>query len=159
MNVKSLLSSAFLMAVIESVRSNGPENTASLINKIAISLGEIEGPSLEGDPKGDINCLYICPFANLLQEFLEMYKEIPPEFEDIRSYYECKAVSNFFCIFHHSFRERRAELAGRRVVHIASNANSEGKTAYNDDAISGAGLTKEKVDELLNRVTCIFKFE
>ena len=159
MNVKNLLSSAFLMAVIESIRSDGSDKTVSWIKRIATNLGEIEGPGLEGDPRGEVNCLYICPFANPLQEFLDIYEEMPPEFEEIMSCHECKAVSNVFCIFHHSFRERRAELAGRKVIHLASNANALGKAAYNDDAILGAGLSRDEVDELLKKVTCIFKFE
>jgi hypothetical protein len=159
MNVKNILPNAFLMAVVESVRSDGPEKTIRWIETIASKLGEKEGPGLEGDPRGGMNCLYICPFANVLQEFLDLYGEIPPEFTELIKCSDNPAVSNIFCIFHHNFRIKRGELAGKNVYHLASNANAERIAAYNDEAIVRAGVRKEEIDDLLEKVTCIFKFE
>ena len=162
MDVKKQVSEAFLMAIIESVRRDGPEKTIEWIESVANNLGEKEGPGLEGDPRGGVNCLHICPFANVLQEFFNWYGGEPAEFAELLN--SCRinkkfAASNVFCIFHHTFRVKRAELAGRRAFHLASNANAECKTAYNEKAIEKAGMTKEEIDEMLKKTVCIFQFE
>ncbi|MHC1632123.1 MAG: hypothetical protein ACXQT4_07565 [Methanotrichaceae archaeon] len=162
MDIKKLVSEAFLMTIIDSVRRNGPEKTIEWIVHVANNLGEKEGPGLEGDPRGSINCMYICPFANILQEFLNKYGGMPPEFEELlscNSIEETLAASNVFCIFHHTLRAKRSELAGRKAIHLASNANAEGLIAYNDKAIEAVGLTKEEIDELITKTVCIFKYE
>jgi len=162
MDVRKIVSEAFLMAIIEGVRRDGPEKTLEWIERVADSLGEKEGPGLEGDPKGSVNCLYICPFANALQEFLIKYGETPSEFMDILNSADRAdtfAASNIFCIFHHTIRTKRARLAGRNVYHLASSANAEGKTAYNEKAIETTGLTKDAIDELMEKTVCVFKYE
>ncbi|MHC1594679.1 MAG: hypothetical protein ACXQT2_05160 [Methanotrichaceae archaeon] len=162
MDVRKIVSEAFLMAIIEGVRKDGPEKTLEWIEHVADSLGEKEGPGLEGDPRGSLNCLYICPFANALQEFQIKYGETPSEFMDILGSADCSdtfAASNVFCIFHHTIRTKRAELAGRKVYHLASSANAERKTAYNEKAIEAVGLTKDAIDELMEKTVCVFKYE
>lgn len=162
MDVRKIVSEAFLMAIIEGVRRDGPEKTLEWIEHVADRLGEKEGPGLEGDPKGSLNCLHICPFANVLQEFLIKYGETPSEFMDVLNSADCNdtfAASNVFCIFHHTIRIKRAELAGRKVYHLASSANAEGRTAYNEKAIEAVGLTKDAIDELMEKTVCVFKYE
>ncbi len=162
MDVRKIVSEAFLMAIIEGVRKDGPEKTFEWIEHVADNLGEKEGPGLEGDPKGSLNCLHICPFANALQEFLIKYGETPPEFMallDSADRDDTFAASNVFCIFHHTIRTKRAELAGRKVYHLASSANAERKTAYNEKAIEAANMTKADIDELMEKTVCVFKYE
>jgi len=162
MDIKKLVSEAFLMAIVESVKRDGPEKTIELIENVAKYIGEKEGPGLEGDPKGSVNCMYICPFANILQEFLNKYGGMPPEFEELLEYSNDRddiAASNVFCLYHHSLRAKRAEMAGKKVSHLASNANAEAKTTYNDKAIEAANLSRENIDELITKTVCIFKYE
>jgi len=162
MDIRKLVSEAFLMAIIESVRREGPEKAVEWIERVADDLGEKEGPGLEGDPRGGVNCLYICPFANMLQEFLNWYGGMPAEFAELLNCSQLNkkfAASNVFCIFHYTILAKRAELAGRNAVHLASNANAECKAAYNEDAIEKAGMTKEEIDEMLKKTVCIFQFE
>jgi hypothetical protein len=162
MDVRKLISEAFLMAVIESVKREGTDKTIEWIKSVANDLGDKEGPGLEGDPRGNVNCLYICPFANMLQEFLNRYGGTPPEFMDLLNSDNVSgnfAASNIFCIFHHTLRSKRAELAGRKASHLASNANADCITAYNDKAIEAAGLTKDDIDELMTKTVCVFQFE
>lgn len=162
MDVRKLVSEAFLMAIVESVRTAGLDKTIEWIVQVAKDVGEKEGPGLEGDPRGKINCLYICPFANILQEFLNSYGGTPSEFVEILESEKVReelAASNIFCIFHHTLRAKRAELAGRKALHLASNANAECRAAYNDEAIEAAGLTKEEIDDLLTKTVCLFQFD
>jgi hypothetical protein len=160
MEVKKLLVDAFLLAIIEEVRKRGARNTIVWIETIAARLGEREGPGLEGDPMGGVNGLPICPFFNLVTEFTEKCGGEPPEFKELVDTSKNMAVSNIFCIFHHRLRAKRAEQAGKsQALHLASNANAQGETVYDEDAIVRAGLSKTEVDELMKKATCVFKFQ
>ncbi len=162
MDVVKLVSDAFLVAIIESVKRDDPDESIEWIESVAKNLGEREGPGLEGDPRGKVNCLHICPFANMLQKFTNEYGGMPEEFLELLNserVQESFAASNIFCIFHHTLRAKRAELAGKEAFHLASDANVEGKAVYNQEAIEEAGLTKVEIDELLTKSVCIFRFK
>lgn len=160
MDVKQVLMTSFLLAIVESVRSQGPEKTIAWIEAIASALGEREGPGLEGDPMGGVNVLHICPFFSVVREFVEDFGEEPEEFRVLIEMRKSLAVSNIFCLFHHCLRAKRAEMAGKKTsLHLASDANPAGATVYNDDAIVNAGLGRAEVDEMMKKVACIFKFQ
>lgn len=160
MDVKQVLVTSFLLAIVESVRSQGPEKTIAWIEAIASALGEREGAGLEGDPMGGVNVLHICPFFSVVQEFVEEFGEEPEEFRKLIEMRRSLAVSNIFCLFHHQIRAKRAEMAGKKTaLHLASCANPAGSTVYNDDAIVNAGLGRAEVDEMMKKVSCIFKFQ
>lgn len=160
MDVKQILVTSFLLAIVESVRSQGPEKTIAWIEAIASTIGEREGAGLEGDPMGGVNVLHICPFFSVVQEFVEEFGEEPEEFRMLIEMRRSLAVSNIFCLFHHRLRARRAEMAGKSTaLHLASDANPSGEIVYNDEAIVNAGLEKAEVDEMMKKVACIFKFQ
>jgi hypothetical protein len=160
MDPKEVLVMSFLLAIVESVRSQGPEKTIAWIESIASTFGDLEGAGLEGDPMGGVNVLHICPFFSVVQEFVEEFGEEPEEFRVLIEMRKNLAVSNIFCLFHHRLRARRAEMAGKKTtLLLASDANPAGATVYNDDAIVSAGLGRAEVDEMMKKVACIFKFQ
>lgn len=167
--LEKALPKTFLLGIVELVDLIGAEKTCEWLQIIGKQLAETEGAGFEGAREGDLNYLPICPFANELQEFIEMYGKRPEQFYEIinklsetkyqtEKKAECPAIASILCIMHDSYRRRRAELAGKKVLHLACHSKVTSRLAYNENAIKAAGLTKSDVDKLLKKSTCIFKY-
>ena len=168
--LSSLMPKAFLMGIVELVDIIGPEKTDQWIMSIGKKLGEREGPGVEGARENSINYMPICPFANELIEFMEMNGERPPQFMDIIRHtnklrkgsdmgWEFPAISNIFCIFHHSYRKHRAEMAGNEMLHLGCISPLTKMIVYNDKAIEKAGMSRDDVDKVLEKSVCVFKID
>ncbi len=168
--LSSLMPKAFLMGIVELVDIIGPEKTDQWIMSIGKKLGEREGPGVEGARENSINYMPICPFANELIEFMEMNGERPPQFMDIIRHtnklrkesdvgWEFPAISNIFCIFHHSYRKHRAEMAGNKMLHLGCISPLTKTIVYNDKAIEKAGMSRDDVDKVLEKSVCVFKID
>lgn len=166
----SMMPKAFLMGIVELVDMIGPEETNKWIVSIGKKMGEKEGPGLEGAREDGINFMPICPFANELISYVEMEGELPTQFMDIikntnkraaesNAGWEFPAISQIFCILHHSYRKHRAEMAGNTILHLGCKSPFSSTVAYNDKAIEKAGMSREDVDKVLEKSVCVFKVE
>jgi len=166
--LSSMLPKAFLIGIIELVDEAGPENTCRWMQAIGEKLGEGEGAGFEGAREDDINYMPLCPFANEVIEFVEMYGERPSQFMDIircanerrdksKSGWEYPAISNIFCMLHHSYRRKRAKMADADILHLGCKSPLTEITAYNEKAIEKAGMTRDDVDTILENSICVFK--
>ncbi|MCK4937340.1 MAG: hypothetical protein KAR85_01905 [Methanosarcinales archaeon] len=166
----SMLPQAFLIGITDLVDLIGAEMTVEWLIRIGTELGETQGPGLEGDPEGDLNYLPMCPFSHELIRYIDMFGERPEGFKIIVDYVkereaadedkvECPAVSSVLCLLHHAYRVKRAEMAGQKTLHLACKSPLTGsKTAYNEEAIEKAGVTKKDVDKIMEKSICVFKF-
>ena len=165
-----MMPKAFLMGIVKLVDMIGPEETDKWIISIGKTLGDREGPGFEGAREDGINYMPICPFANELVEFVEIDGERPPQFMDIikstnkrreqsDSGWEFPAISNIFCILHHSYRKHRAEMAGDTMLHLGCKSPLSSMVAYNDKAIEKAGMSRDDVDKVLEKSICVFKVQ
>lgn len=168
--LSSMMPKAFLMGIVKLVDMIGPEETDKWIISIGKKLGDREGPGFEGAREDGINYMPICPFANELVEFVEIDGERPPQFMDIIKStnkrreqsdrgWEFPAISNIFCIFHHSYRKHRAEMAGNTMLHLGCKSPLSSMVAYNDKAIEKAGMSRDDVDKVLEKSICVFKVQ
>ncbi|MCK4928243.1 MAG: hypothetical protein KAR76_00760 [Methanosarcinales archaeon] len=166
----SMLPQAFMIGITDLVDMIGAEKTVKWLITIGRELGENQGPGLEGAPEGDLNYLPICPFADELVRFIDMFGERPEEYNTIVEYVkereaadkdkvECPAVASVLCLMHHAYRVKRAEMAGYSTLHLAcKSVVTDNKPVYNEEAIEKAGVTKEDVDKILEKGVCVFKF-
>lgn len=166
----SMLPQAFMIGIIEMVNEDGPEKTARWLTNIGKEMAKTQGPGLEGSPLDGLNYLPLCPFADELIRFIDIFGEHPEEFLKIMQYakkreaedknkVECPAVATFICLLHNAYRKKRAKMAGYETIHLACKAIMPGApTAYNEEAIKVAGITKEEVDNILQKGSCVFKF-
>jgi hypothetical protein len=167
----SMLPQALMIGIIEMVNKVGPEQTSKWLTYIGNEMALTQGPGLEGDPDDlDLNYLPLCPFANELLKFFDLFGERPEEFKKITEYVtereainknkvEYPAVSNILCLLHNAYRKKRALMAGYETLHLASCSPLPNVLpAYNEEAIKAAGISREQVDELLKKGVCIFKF-
>lgn len=168
--LKNILPKAFLIGIMELVDLIGPEKTCKWVQAIGEKLGTDEGPGFEGARKGNINYLPLCPFAHDTIEFVEMYGERPSQFIDIIRHVQKKKqssmfphkfpiISNIFCVLHHSYRQKRANLAGFNSIHIGCHHTFKNGIMYNENAIKKVGMTKESVRKILGNSVCVFRIE
>ena len=168
--LSSMMPKAFLMGIVELVDMFGPEEADKWIMSIGKKLGEREGPGVEGAREDGINYMPICPFANEVVEFVDMEGGRPPQFMDIIKHtnkmrdesdrgWEFPAISNIFCILHHSYRKHRAEMTGSTMLHLGCKSPLSAAVAYNDKAIEKAGMSRDDVDKILEKSVCVFKIE
>lgn len=166
----SMLPQAFMVGITELVKMVGPEKTCILLSRIGKGLAETQGQGLEGVPEDDLHYLPICPFADEIIRFVDLFGERPEEFKAIVKYVtekeagnkdkvECPAMASILCLLHNAYRKKRAEMAGFETLHLASKLSIAGaKLAYNEEAIEKAGKTKQEVDRILEKGACVFKF-
>jgi len=166
----SMLPQAFMIGIIEMVNEDGPEKTTKWLTNIGKEMAKTQGSGLEGNPLDGLNYLPLCPFADELIRFIDIFGEHPEEFLKIVQYVaereaedknkvECPAVANILCLLHNAYRKKRARMAGYETLHLASKSLLPNVLpAYNEEAIKVAGVSREQVDELLKKGTCIFKF-
>lgn len=168
--LSSMMPKAFLMGIVELVDMVGPEEADKWMMSIGKKLGEKEGPGVEGAREDGINFMPICPFANEVVEFVDMEGGRPSQFMDIIKHtnkardesdrgWEFPAISNIFCILHHSYRKHRAEMAGDKMLHLGCKSPLSAAVAYNDKAIEKAGMSRDDVDKVLEKSVCVFKIE
>ncbi|MBN1133376.1 MAG: hypothetical protein JXA38_00295 [Methanosarcinaceae archaeon] len=168
--LERILPKAFLIGIVELVNSAGPEKAYLWMQSIGEKLGEGEGPGFEGAREDNINYMPLCPFANHVVEFVGMYGERPSEFMDIircanerrdrsKNGWQYPAIANIFCVLHHSFRVKRASMAGAEILHLGCKSPLTEITAYNEKAIEKSGMTKDDVDKILEKSICVFKIE
>jgi len=166
----SMLPQAFMVSITELVKMVGPEKTCILLSRIGKGLAETQGAGLEGVPEDDLHYLPICPFADEIIRFVDLFGERPEEFQAIVKYVnekeamdkdkvECPAMASILCLLHNAYRKKRAEMAGFETLHLASKLSIAGvRLAYNEEAMEKAGKTKEDVDRILEKGACVFKF-
>lgn len=166
----SMLPQAFMVGITELVKTIGPGKTCILLSHIGKELAETQGAGLEGVPENDLHYLPMCPFADEIIRFVDLFGERPEEFKTIVEYVaekeamnkdkvECPAMASILCLMHNAYRKKRAEMAGFETLHIASKPSITGaKLAYNDEAMEKAGKTKEEIDRILEKGACVFKF-
>ncbi len=166
----SMLPQAFMVSITELVEMVGPEKTCILLSRIGKGLAETQGPGLEGVPEDDLHYLPICPFADEIIRFVDLFGERPEEFQAIVKYVtekeamdkdkvECPAMASILCLLHNAYRKKRAEMAGFETLHLASKLSIAGiRLAYNEEAMEKAGKTKKDVDKILEKGACVFKF-
>jgi len=165
-----MLPQAFMVGITELVQMVGPEKTSILLAHIGKELAETQGAGLEGVPEDDLHYLPMCPFADEIIRFVDLFGEKPEEFKIIVEYVakkeamdndkvECPAMASILCLLHNAYRKKRAEMAGFETLHLASKPSiSNTKLAYNEEAIKKAGKTKEEIDKILEKGACVFKF-
>ncbi len=165
-----MLPQAFMVGITELVKMVGPEKTSILLAHIGKELAETQGAGLEGVPEDDLHYLPMCPFADEIIRFVDLFGERPEEFQVIVKYVakkeamnkdkvECPAMASILCLLHNAYRKKRAEMAGFETLHLASKPSIAGANlAYNEEAIEKAGKTKEEVDRILEKGACVFKF-
>jgi len=165
-----MLPQAFMVGITELVKMIGPEKTCILLSHIGRELAETQGPGLEGVPEDDLHYLPMCPFADEIIRFVDLFGERPEEFKIIVEYVaekearnkdevECPAMASILCLLHNAYRKKRAEMAGFETLHLASKPSITGANlAYNEEAIKKAGQTKEEIDRILEKSACVFKF-
>jgi len=166
----SMLPQAFMVSITELVKMVGPEKTCILLSRIGKGLAETQGAGLEGVPEDDLHYLPICPFADEIIRFVDLFGERPEEFQAIVKYVnekeamdkdkvECPAMASILCLLHNAYRKKRAEMAGFETLHLASKLSIAGvRLAYNEEAMEKAGKTKEDVNRILEKGACVFKF-
>ncbi|MCD4766787.1 MAG: hypothetical protein K8R34_09780 [Methanosarcinales archaeon] len=159
-----------MVSITELVKMVGPEKTCILLSRIGKGLAETQGAGLEGVPEDDLHYLPICPFADEIIRFVDLFGERPEEFQAIVKYVnekeamdkdkvECPAMASILCLLHNAYRKKRAEMAGFETLHLASKLSIAGvRLAYNEEAMEKAGKTKEDVDKILEKGACVFKF-
>ena len=165
-----MLPQAFMVGITELVEMVGPEKTCILLSRIGKGLAETQGAGLEGVPEDDLHYLPMCPFADEIIRFVDLFGERPEEFQVIVKYVaekeamdndkvECPAMASILCLLHNAYRKKRAEMAGFETLHLASKLSIAGvRLAYNEEAIEKAGKTKEEIDRILEKSACVFKF-
>lgn len=165
-----MLPQAFMVSITELVNMLGPEKTCILLSRIGKGLAETQGAGLEGVPEDDLHYLPMCPFANEIIHFIDLFGERPEEFQTIVKYVtekeymdedkvECPAMASILCLLHNAYRKKRADMAGFETLHLASKLSiAGGKLAYNEVAIEKAGTTKQEIDTILEKGACVFKF-
>ena len=166
----SMLPQAFMVGITDLVQMVGPEKTCILLSQIGKELAQTQGPGLEGVPEDDLHYLPMCPFADEIIRFVDLFGERPEEFQAIVKYVtekeagnkdkvECPAMASILCLLHNAYRKKRAEMAGFETLHLASKPSiSNTNLAYNEEAIEKAGKTKEDIDKILEKSACVFKY-
>lgn len=160
--VENMISKAFLLGIIEMVDKDGPEDTMSWLKKIGVKLAEIEGPGFEGAREGDINFIPVCPFSNVLLDFIQIYGERPSQFIELVAFSNRKmvededgwkypALTSVTGILYHSYTRKRAELAGVELLNVGSKCPRTQNNVYNEKALEKAEMSKEEVNKYLER--------
>ena len=165
-----MLPKAFMFGIVEMVDMAGPEKTLDWMEAIGRKLADIEGPGFEGAREDDINYIPICPSVNELIEFIDVYGESPSQFlevikasekrrEKAKDGWEYPALSNILGVLHFSYSKRRAELAGAKLINLGCKSPLTNINEYNEKALEKTGMTKDEVENLLEKAYCVFKIE
>lgn len=166
----SLLPQAFMVGIAQLVDMMGTEKAVDWLIFIGEELAKTQGPGFEGAPENSLNYLPLCPFTDELVRFVDLFGERPEEYRKILEYVKEKkmdekekikfpAVSTTLCLIHHAYRSRRAQLAGAETLHLACKCSvTDAPPVYNEEAIAAAGVSKEKVEKILEKGVCVFKF-
>ncbi|NPE27865.1 hypothetical protein HNV12_07810 [Methanococcoides sp. SA1] len=168
--VENMISKAFLLGIIEMVDKDGLEETTDWLQKIGIKLAEIEGPGFEGAREDDINYISLCPFSNILLDFIQIYGERPSQFTELVNLSNRKmsededgwkypALTTVTGILYHSYTRKRAELAGVELLNVGAKCPRTHNNVYNEKAIERAGMNKEEVDKYLEKSYYVCKIQ
>jgi hypothetical protein len=161
MKAKTLIK-AFIIGAIEVNNMMGAEALYDWLRTIGERLGEAEGRGIEGRRIGELHYESICPFAtqlesahyhDILSKDGDKYAEIPKELGLDKT-----ACADIICIMHHACRRKRAELAGKKVFHLAAKNPLTGEVVFNEEAIKDVGKGKEEIEKLMERATCVFMY-
>ncbi|MHC1635477.1 MAG: hypothetical protein ACXQTS_02485, partial [Candidatus Methanospirareceae archaeon] len=157
------LAKIFLLGAIEINNTLGAKVLYEWLRSIGERLGEIEGKGIEGRKSGELHYMPICPFVTLLESI--HYREVLPREGDKYAMLprdkdvNGPACADIICIMHHAYRRKRAELAGKRVFHLAARSPLTGEVVFNEEAMKEVGKDKKEVEELLKRAACVFLYK
>ncbi len=168
--LENMLPKAFLIGLVEMVDLVGPEKTYKWLEAIGEKMGEIEGPGFEGAREDEINYLPVCPFGNVVIDFIQIYGERPPQFIEIINYsnemksksedgWKYPALTSVIGVMHFSYSRKRAELADSLLLNVGSKSPITNTIEYNDKAIEKAGMTREEVDSYLEKAYYVYKIK
>jgi hypothetical protein len=157
------LTRAFIIGAIEVDNMMGAEALYNWLKTIGERLGEVEGKGMEGRMIGELHYESICPFATRL-ETAHYYDILSKEGDKHAEIPEEKGVdkpvcADIMCIMHHACRRKRAELAGKKVFHLAARCPLTGEIVFNEEAIEEVGKEREEIEELLEKeAVCVFMY-
>ncbi|MGM0771719.1 MAG: hypothetical protein ACQESU_08965 [Halobacteriota archaeon] len=168
--IENMISRIFLIGILKMVDKNGPQNALEWLREMGKELAEIEGPGFEGAREGDINYLPVCPFSNILLDFITIYGERPSQFIELVNLsnkqmmeaedgWEYPALTTVTGILHHSYIRRRGELAGVELLNVGSRCPRTNNIVYNEKALQRANMTKDEVDKYLEKAYYVCKIK
>ncbi len=159
---------SFMLGIIELNNLLGSESLYNWLTKIGERIAELEGKGIEGKKIDDVHYLPTCPFVSVFH-YSSFYEQLPKsgdayvDLEELKMKKEQKAdgaaLANIFCIMHHAYRKKRAELAGKKVFHLAAKSHLTDKPVFNEKAIERCGKSREEIEKILEIGVCVFKYE
>ena len=158
---------AFVAGIIEVANEHGAEGLKTWLEAIGERLAELEGPGVEGKVSHGMNFLLSCPLYAIF-EIPDSFRDLPRASNGYIDLEELKgerpedeaAASSVFCIMHHAYRRKRAELAGKKFYHLASRMVISDEPVFNEAAITKSGVSRGDIEALLEEgAYCIFKYE
>ncbi|MBE0517144.1 MAG: hypothetical protein IBX41_07145 [Methanophagales archaeon] len=158
---------SFIVGMIELHNLFGSESLYEWVKKIGERIAEVEGKGIEGKKINDVHYLPICPLAASYHfasnyEVLSKSGETPyANLEELQKEQtaEDAALGSILCVMHHAYRKKRAELADKRIFHLAARSHLTNEPVFNEKAIERCGKRKEEIEKILDFGACIFNYE
>lgn len=157
---------SFIVGMGELNNLLGSESLDAWLKKIGERLAELEGKGIEGKKIDDIYYLPICPLASAYlyashHDELSQAGLFSADFGKLNHEQKAEdaALGSLLCVMHHAYRMKRAELAGKRIFHLAARSHLTNEPVFNEKAIERCGKKKEEIEKILDIGVCVFKYE
>jgi hypothetical protein len=157
---------SFIVGMLELNDLFGSESLYDWLKKIGERIAELEGKGIEGKKMDDVYYLPICPLASAYHyashhDELAKTGLISADLEALRHEQKAEdaALGSMLCVMHHAYRKKRAELAGKRIFHLAARSHLTNEPVFNEKAIERCGKKKEEIEKILDSGVCVFKYE
>jgi hypothetical protein len=157
---------SFIIGMIELNNLVGAESLYDWLKRIGERIAELEGRGIEGKKVDDVYYLPICPLASAFQ-YASHHGELSKsgmahaDLEALQKEQKADdaALGSILCVMHHAYRKKRAELADKRVFHLAARSHLTTEPVFNEKAMERCGKKREEIEKILDLGVCIFKYE
>lgn len=157
---------SFILGMIELNNLFGSESLYDWLKRIGERIAELEGKGIEGKKTGDVYYLPTCPLASVFHyashhDELSKSGEVYADLEELKKEQKAEdaALASMLCIMHHAYRKKRAELADKRIFHLAARSHLTDEPVFNEKALERCGKRREDIEKILDFGVCVFKYE
>lgn len=156
---------------IPEVKYNNMDEYEKSVKEKTNPLTQLEGESIRHE--GDIFTLSKCPFAQSIKSYIDLFGGLPEDYKEITEDFnktstikdhlhvgEGAGVSPF-CAIHQPLRSsvasKKIKIGGKSIeVYQLGCKSGSGYKGFAEKWIEKTGISKEKVDELLDNAMCCY---
>jgi len=157
---------SFIVGMIELNNLFGSESLYDWLKRIGERIAELEGKGIEGKKVDDVYYLPICPLTSVFH-YASHHDELSKsgmahaDLEELKKEQKADdaALASILCVMHHAYRKKRAELADKRIFHLAARSHLTDEPVFNEKAMERCGKKREEIEKILDFGVCVFKYE